>query len=119
MRRDRMRSKFYIGLAAAIILCPIACESQPEIKPTSNYMCPDLNVTEEQSATYSGFYVGGFETSTFIISNHCEVWLRDDMCMISDDINCFQEMKAYITVEGLMSPPGHFGHLGGWDRELR
>lgn len=97
----------------------VACKSQSAVVPRPILSCSDDgDVMEGKSATYSGFYVGGFETSIFFISNSCAVWLSDDMCMISDDVDCFSHIKAYITVEGVMSPRGQFGHLGGFDREL-
>jgi hypothetical protein len=95
----------------------LAKRFQPPIR------CPSGDgLVEGQAAIYSGFYQGEFENSSFKMSHHpCEVWLAGDVCPIFGKGRCTKEttVKANITVEGVLSASGSFGHMGMWDRELR
>jgi len=106
----------HVSAVVAIVLGPLVCMSEMPnpFQPLIN--CDDPNVAEGKSAIYSGFYIHEFEHSSFRISDHCEVWLDigDDKCMAISNKDCV----TFITVEGVMSPRGQFGHLGMWDREL-
>jgi hypothetical protein len=86
------------------------------------YRCPEsLGVIEGKEGRYSGFYQAEFENSSFKMSHEpCEVWLTGNLCQTFGERGCAKgaEVKAYITVEGVLSPPGHFGHFGMWEREL-
>ncbi len=92
-------------------------------EPPPLYRC-DRNAVppEGKLATYSGFYEAHFESSSFKLSRvPCEVWLTGDVCPIFGKAKCVKgaKVKAYVTVEGILSEPGHFGHFGLWERELR
>jgi hypothetical protein len=92
-------------------------------EPPVLYRC-DRNAAsgERKPATYSGFYEAEFESSSFKLSRvPCEVWLSGDVCPIFGKGKCAKgaKVKAYVTVEGVLSEPGHFGHFGLWERELR
>ncbi len=94
-----------------------ASEFQPPIR------CPSgEGLVEGQPAIYSGLYEAEFESSSFKMSHHpCEVWLTGDVCPIFGKGRCTKEarIRADITVEGVLSPSGQFGHMGLWERELR
>ena len=100
----------------AIVLWPLVCMSEVRNPFQQLVHCDDPNVAEGKSAIYSGFYIHEFEHSSFRISAQCEVWLDigDDECMGTNHKGC----STFITVEGVMSPRGEFGHLDMWDREL-
>ena len=91
--------------------------------PPPLYLCDrSAAPAEGKPATYSGFYEAEFESSSFKLSRvPCEVWLTGDVCPIFGKGKCVKgaEVKAYVTVEGVLSEPGHFGHFGLWERELR
>lgn len=107
-------------------VAPVATETrreQPDVEREDLllYRC-DLPPSDSNPAIYSGFYEAEFESSAFKLSNAaCEVWLTGDVCPIFGKGKCIKgaEVKAYVTVEGVLSEPGHFGHFGMWERELR
>lgn len=81
----------------------------------------DVVPVDKHPRTYAGFYEAEFEMSSFKVSHiPCEVWLSGDICPIFGEGNCTKgaEVKAYISVEGVLTPPGHYGHFGMWEREL-
>ena len=92
-------------------------------EPPPLYRCDRIAVPEAgKPATFSGFYEAEFESSSFKVSRvPCEVWLTGDVCPIFGKGKCTKgaQVKAYITVEGVLSDVGHFGHFGMWERELR
>ena len=94
-----------------------------QVEPPLLYRCdPNAAPGEGKPAIYSGFYEAEFEDSSFKLSRvPCEVWLTGDVCPIFGEGKCVKgaKLKAYITVEGILSEPGHFGHFGVWERELR
>lgn len=117
-----IRTICYMSILVAVVLWPFLCESEAaseEIQPA--VLCgDDADVAEGKSAIYSGFYQYKFEHSSFRISDRCEVWLdiRGDECMGSSMKNCAIGPKLFITVEGVVSPRGQYGHFGMWEREL-
>lgn len=117
-----LRTLGYISIVVAIVLWPFVCKGErasEEFQPV--ILCSDdADVAEGRSAIYSGFYQFEFENSSFRISDRCEVWLdiRGDECMGSSMKNCIIGPKLFITVEGVISPRGHYGHFGIWEREL-
>jgi hypothetical protein len=119
-----MRTVVY-SIVAAVILASVAAvrgqESRRDSPPL--YLCSHKVMGGgAKPATYAGFYEAEFEKSAFKVSGvPCEVWLTGDVCSIFRDGKCEKgaEVKAYVTVEGVLSEPGHFGHFGMWERELR
>ena len=91
--------------------------------PPPLYRCSrDIMGSDGKPATYSGFYEAEFESSAFKLSGApCEVWLTGAVCPIFGKAKCVKgaEVKAYVTVEGVLSEPGRYGHRGMWQRELR
>jgi hypothetical protein len=87
------------------------------------YRCPPgEGLVEAEPAIYSGFYEAEFESSSFKMSHHeCDVWLTGEVCPIFRKGRCAKgaRVRADITVEGVLSPSGNFGHFGMWERELR
>ena len=115
-----LRTLCYI-IFSAIVLEPFVCESEPATEIPAAVSCSDdADVAEGKSAIYSGFYRFEFENSSFRVSDRCEVWLdiRGDECMGSGIKNCIIGPKLFITIEGVISPRGHYGHFGMWEREL-
>lgn len=117
-----LRTLGYISIVVAIVLWPFVCTAERAIEELQPIIScgDDANVAESKSATYSGFYQYEFESSSFKISERCEVWLDigGDECMGSSMKNCVIGPRLFITVEGVMSPCGHYGHFGVWEREL-
>lgn len=115
------RTISYISIVLAIVAWPLICKSEPvEEIPVMVKCGDDADVAEGKSAIYSGIYQFKEEDSSFRISDRCEVWLdiRGDECMGSSMKNCSIGPKLFITVEGVISPRGHYGHFGMWEREL-
>jgi hypothetical protein len=87
------------------------------------FKCGDEFSREEGKArTYSGFYEAAFEESSFLVSHtSCQAWLSGDICPIFENGKCVKgaQVKAYVTLEGVLSPRGNYGHFGMWERELR
>ncbi len=101
----------------------IAQSQEPTAADFVLFKCGDQFSSEEGKArTYSGFYEAEFEESSFLVSHtNCQVWLTGDVCPIFADGKCVKgaRVKAYVTVEGVLSPKGNYGHFGMWERELR
>ena|SRR6476660_6898579 len=72
--------------------------------------------------TYSGSYVPGWEFSDFTPVGSTETWWLSGSL---EPIYPYEEgyhphgVHLFITVEGQLSSPGHYGHLGRFPRELR
>jgi hypothetical protein len=119
-----MWSLFWCGLFSTLLVSSDVCDGQQsgrEFPPA--YRCgDDIGMNSGKVATYSGFYEAEFEGSSFKVSHaSCDVWLTGDVCPIFEKGKCVKgaKVKAYVTVEGVLSVPGHFGHFGMWERELR
>jgi hypothetical protein len=106
-------------LAAVIAPCVIACHSRP-----ADYGHPS------RDANFRGVLSYGFEHSGFIPCGSKDVWwwdienpddaawlhvdaLHDRSCEISGDPYCG---LVYAELDASLSPPGHYGHLGMYDR---
>ena len=121
-----MRFVFWCGLFLTVLSSSGVSECQQSDRefPTM-FKCGEDGGRRWRSgkvATYSGFYEAEFEGSSFKLSHApCEVWLTGDVCPIFKKGKCVKgaKVKAYVTVEGVMSDSGHFGHFGLWERELR
>jgi hypothetical protein len=73
--------------------------------------------------TYSGSYLAGCELSDFTPNGHTETWwLSGNLEAIHRRIEGHHpepRNPVFITVEGQLSSPGRYGHLGRFPRELR
>lgn len=69
---------------------------------------------------YSGFYVRSFEVSSFHPCSSEEQWYAIGEPLTSAYLNCGVRYgdSAYVVLYGTVSPPGSYGHLGGWDRKF-
>ncbi len=74
---------------------------------------------------FSGLFTFGFETSAFVsddglgpwwLSSHGEVW--PDVVAPIDAEGRGPWGQAHLVVEGVLSKPGRYGHLGAYSREL-
>jgi hypothetical protein len=99
-------------MLVAIFLWPLPCKSAQQLEEFQTMVHCGDDVDEGQSAIYSGHYQYELEHSSFRISDRCGVWLD----IIGGDER--QATSLFITVEGVISPRGHYGHFGMWEREL-
>ena len=80
--------------------------------------------TSAPASTYSGYYeTDRFEHSTFSPSdrNTERWWLVGDLSCAFLDFNQEQSRpwrRVFIEVQGDLSPPGQYGHLGSYRRKL-
>lgn len=119
-----MGRALYFTLVSAVLACGTVPKGQQSLKENFPvlYSCDHVMGSGAKAGTYSGFYEAEFESSSFKLSKiPCEVWLTGEVCPIFGTGKCVTgaEIKAYITVAGVLSEPGHFGHFGMWERELR
>jgi uncharacterized protein YceK len=106
---------FVLSAAADTLLLPFDSLYQP--KGTGEY-------TE---GTYAGLYRFGFERSDFRLLGARERWwltgdigdLRRRMARPSVDKPPELRNPVFLVVEGDLSEPGHYGHMGAYRRELR
>ena len=72
--------------------------------------------------TYSGSYVPGWEFSDFTPVDSTETWwLSGNLKPIYPYEEGYHPhgVHLFISVEGQLSSPGHYGHLGRFPRQLR
>ncbi len=72
--------------------------------------------------TYSGSYTPGWEFSDFTPRGSTETWwLSGNLQRTERFVWGYHPngVHLFITVEGQLSSPGHYGHLGRFLRELR
>lgn len=100
-----MKRAFLIGLLG---LCLAACASAPASTPR-----------------YAGTFDWRFETSSFRPdAGGGPYWLSAETVW-EDVVAPIQRSGrgpwgcVHLVVEGELSPPGHYGHLGGYDHQLR
>jgi hypothetical protein len=100
---------FYIGLISLLGGCATPEQATPL-------------VTWGPVRTYSGSYVPGWEFSDFTPTGSTETWwLSGNLKPIYPYEEGYYPHGVHlsITVEGQLSSPGHYGHLGRFPRELR
>ncbi|MBL9098018.1 MAG: hypothetical protein JNK07_13895 [Alphaproteobacteria bacterium] len=79
-----------------------------------------------QSATYTGTYVDGFEVQSFIAEGSKEAWWLEGSTDVMTALRAprpaerksFSAYRIRATVEGTLSEPGAYGHLGAYKRKL-
>jgi hypothetical protein len=105
-----------LALVIAILSLPVignCAAPDPEEKP----------IAWGPVRTYSGSYWAGWESSDFTPSGRTETWwLSGNLAAIDRRRQGHHpELRnpLFITVEGQLSSPGHYGHLGQFPRELR
>ncbi len=103
--------KIIISFLIVIVFVILGCSSTSPNWPTEG--------------VFQGYYTKGFEVSSFTPDGIEEEWWLDGSIgkivnqMIAPK-NETSKIKspAYIVVRGKLSPPGNYGHLGHYNREL-
>jgi hypothetical protein len=97
-----MKRAFCMCLVAAVA----GCSSAPK----------EVSLAGE---VYRGHFVDGFEVSSFQPCGSAEEWWMDPNDELYRATNYrFSHGTVYLEVRGHVSPPGHYGHLGVYRREL-
>lgn len=77
---------------------------------------------------HAGRYESGFETSAFYpcgsdeqwwVTADSAAWARLHAPPARIDSAGYLEAVAFVRLRGRVSPPGEYGHVGAYDRELR
>ena len=68
--------------------------------------------------TFSGRYISAFEVSWFEPDGSTEKWWASGALPGADHPDQWKERIYQIAVRGVLSPKGHYGHLGMCEREL-
>jgi len=82
------------------------------------------SASASQTQRFSGTWDWHFETSAFTTdAGEGPYWLAGDGAVWDQLSAPFSESgpwgRAHLIVEGRLSPPGQYGHLGAYSRELR
>jgi hypothetical protein len=110
MRTERIIAPAFLSLVIASLLGCAAPQLATE------------TVTWEPVRIYSGSYKPGWELSDFTPRGSTETWwLSGNLQRIDRLAEGYHPhgIHFFITVEGQLSSPGHYGHLGAYSRELR
>lgn len=100
-----MRRAFLMGLLGVLAACTTSAENRTQ--------------------RFSGTWAFHFETSAFVSdAGEGPYWLAGDGDNWPQLTAPFTQAghpwgEAHIIIEGELSPPGQFGHLGAYTRELR
>ena len=103
----KMRSAVPALLLGALWLLSAACGSRVDL--------------------HEGGFVSGFETSAFYPCGSDEQWwVVADSAAWAElhapsariDSGGYRTVTAFVRVRGRVSPPGEYGHVGAYDREL-
>src|SRR5262245_15903691 len=100
-----MNASTRIPALLAILAIPLSCHEP----------------TPPVAASFYGFYRGGFEVSSFERSGSGDRWWVLTVTDWSERYARlgFREYEpAFVAVDGLLSPPGTYGHLGAYTRQL-
>jgi len=85
-----------------------------------NFVWP--SAAAERTGVFSGRYTIGFETSEFIpCGKEVRWWLTGNLSAINAMLSPSSGggmQTVFIRVTGRLSPPGRYGHLGAYKREL-
>lgn len=109
-------------LLIAPLLCLLCCAcSDSTNEPTA------VTTTEENGSgatdprVFRGTLALGFERSVFVPEGEdVAYWATGDFGEIANaPIGGNQDQTFVVVLEGTLSEPGHYGHLGGYERELR
>ena len=103
------------SLVALIFMLASGCSADEPPKPIDS---PTYSPPEPQ--LFKGYYVSGFERSEFRPRQRW--WLSGAIegCPFLD----FNQKRyspwrqTYLELKGVLSPPGQYGHLGAYNREL-
>lgn len=77
---------------------------------------------------HAGRYESGFETSAFYpcgsdeqwwVTADSVAWARLHSPPARVDSSGYLEAVAFVRLRGRVSPPGEYGHVGAYDREIR
>jgi len=112
---DGMRTHGVVALiAASTAALTLGCATPELVKQT---------ITWGPVHTYSGTYVTGWEFSDFTPSGGSETWwLSGNLESIyrrTEGRHPELHNLLLVTVEGQLSSPGRYGHLGRFSHELR
>lgn len=85
--------------------------------------CDDSTYDEGGPTVFQGMYRHGFETSLFRAEgSKCDWYLSGDFGPLGDELQKrWPYLRAIVTlrVEGTLTPPGCYGHMGIGHRELK
>jgi len=104
-----------------LFLFLVACSANES--PTAP-LGPATEADSPEHQTYKGYYVWGFERSEFRPINDLEQrWWLSGAIENCPFLNFNQERyspwhQTYLEVQGVLSPPGQYGHLAFYKREL-
>jgi len=109
-------------LAALLLMLLVGCSpDEPALVPAG----PPASASTPEPRLFKGYYVAGFERSEFRPASDLEQrwWLSGGIenCPFLD----FNQERygplwrqTYLELQGILSPPGQYGHLGAYEREL-
>ena len=83
--------------------------------------CHDSEAPTAQAATYQGFFRAGFEVEAFVPCGSTEQWWvlpPADLSQRYAQLGLAEYEPAFVAVDGILSAPGTYGHLGAYNREL-
>jgi len=88
--------------------------------------CASASAQQEEPARYRGLYVFGFETSTFVPDGADRGWWVEATPEARHALHAaalprpqpHDAIFVRAEVEGELSPPGQYGHLGAYERTL-
>jgi hypothetical protein len=120
------RPALILSLMCAALCVPVTfpVESAPAQRTDCPMVdCEDSDVVRGGShGTFRGLYTLGFEMSEFVPSgSNCRWWLAGDtepLWMATDAPQGMDSATVRIEVEGVVSDPGCFGHMGVYRRQL-
>jgi hypothetical protein len=114
-----MKKQLYLPLLL-LFLASLACQT----------LFPGIGT---QSGEFEGYYASGFEVSSFVpcgmtgnASYGAGYWLTGTTEFYDQYYALVQSsgfdptgyQSVYVRFKGELSPPGHYGHLGGYEREV-
>jgi len=120
LRKPSMKKQLYFPLIL-LFLASLACQT---LLPGSG----------TKTGEFEGYYASGFEVSSFVPCGIAEnasygngYWLTGttefyDQYYALIQSSGFDQSTGYLSVyvrfKGELSPPGHYGHLGAYEREV-
>ena len=109
----------FISFACLLLPMPVASIEPP---PPLHTCSREIFGENARAVTFSGVYETEFEKSSFQVEDaNCTVWLSGDLAELFAKVGGYKKglkLKARLTVEGDLTPPGNYGHFGMYEREL-
>ena len=102
--------KYFIFIIVLILI--VSCDATNIFKPRSN----------SHGTKISGIYWSAFEVSALYPCGSDEVWWligSEEFYQRYWDLRLQTYERAFVRLHGIRSKLGHYGHLGGYDREFK